>query len=501
MDHPRLTTSLSASPRLRVSASAAFLISSARGLFLALLVYAPWAYGCTRAWAVLGLEIGLAAVLGLWAAGCALRRRWPAVPGPWVVMAGLLLAQGWWMALNAGFVRDGDYLLFVPVRAGLLAGGPGSIEEALSREWMWRGTLLLGIAGFVAAEVVPRADTLLRLWQTVGLAGASTALLGLLQRASGAENIFWGPAPLDPAKEPPSFFAAYRYHANAGAFLNLTLPLVAGLCLRALTRPPAAGGTLRARAGWGGALGLVLLATAANTSKAALTMAIPLLAGVLLLGAARPLWRVAPRALGEHRTAVLLPVVLALGLLGAVAWTAGLDRPLARWAQLPKQAREEGRWPAAGVALEALRQDGGALGLGPGTFPVAFPHYTGPLGDRLNGVWNYLHEDYLQTAMEWGWIGATLWSGIFFGGIGVGAWRAWGRGERVARTRRSWHPRGRLLLPLVVLALGGVALHALVDFPLQVASLQLYVATYLGVCWGAVAWGRATEEEGTPLRN
>ena len=479
-----------------------FFLTAARGIFLALLVYAPWAYGCTRAWAVGGLELGLAVVLGLWAVGCALRCRWPAVPRPWLVLAGLLLAQGWWMALNAGFVRDGDYLLFVPVRAGLFPGAPGSIEGAVSREWMWRGTLLLGAAGFVAAEIVPRADALLRLWQTVGLAGASTALLGLLQRASGAENIFWGPAPLDPAKEPPSFFAAYRYHANAGAFLNLTLPLVAGLCLRALTRPPAAGGTLRARAGWGGALGLVLLATAANTSKAALTLAVPLLAGVFLLGAARPLWRGVPRVLGEHRAAVLLPVVLALGLLGAVAWTAGLDRPLARWAQLPKQAREEGRWPAAGVALEAVRENGSALGLGPGTFSVAFPYYTGPLGDRLNGVWNYLHEDYLQTAMEWGGVGVMLWSGIFFGGIGVGAWRAWGRGDRVARARRSWHPRARLLLPLVVLALGGVALHALVDFPLQVASLQLYVAAYLGVCWGAVAWGRTAPGEGsTPFRN
>ena len=61
----------------------------------------------------------------------------------------------------------------------------------------------------------------------------------------------------------------------------------------------------------------------------------------------------------------------------------------------------------------------------------------------------------------------------------------------VSEFTQEWSWRRRLVLPMAVIALLGVALHALIDFPLQIESIQLYAAVYLGLCWGSARWNSA----------
>jgi hypothetical protein len=74
-------------------------------------------------------------------------------------------------------------------------------------------------------------------------------------------------------------------------------------------------------------------------------------------------------------------------------------------------------------------------------------------------------------------VGAACWGVILFGGLGTGMF-ALRKLRKIKDTSRL-----RRMLPFVLLALATVAVHSLVDFPLQIASLQLYAATYLGICW------------------
>ena len=161
----------------------------------------------------------------------------------------------------------------------------------------------------------------------------------------------------------------------------------------------------------------------------------------------------------------------------ALAQATHLEQPLSRWQSVSEQIPADARWQASRVALGAL-PGAGFFGFGPGTFRVVFPGYNIESGHAVPGSWKVEHEDYLQTLLEWGWLENSLWALLFFGGIAVGILSY----NRYAT--RDWMPRRRVMQPLATLALAGVAMHALVDFPFQIESIQLYVATYLGVCWG-----------------
>jgi len=446
-------------------------------MFFATLIIAPWLYGGTTAWAI-ELIVGMLGVtLTFWIASLVVDRRWPLLPRGLTIIAALILLHGWWMVLNAHAIYDAPFRVFVPLRS-IIPGVAGSADYVLSFASMLRVTMLIGVI-FLVVEIAQRPPWLLRLWFTLAISGGSIALLGLIQKASGAKMIFWQ-APVWPPIG--TFFATFLYHANAGAFLNLILPGVVGLTCWVVARHE----HRISRAFLVSTAMIVLLAMVSNTSRMA--QAVGGLLVLCLLGTVmRPLIGKAIRL--ERKTLVIASGIVAIAIF-AIAQASHLDEPWGRWQQFTKQLPVDERWSANRAALAAVG-NAAAFGFGPGVFRAVFPHYQQEFRGELHGTWRFLHDDYLQTVLEWGWLGSIAMGGLFFGGIGVAI--------RNYRRAEGWSNRQCILLLCSVLALAGVALHALVDFPLQILSIQLLAATYLGICWSSSGWksgdrGRRSED-------
>ena len=441
---------------------------AARWIFLAALIYAPWAYGGTTSTSIQIINWLLLLAFILWIVELLVRWRRPRFPRLLLFLTCALITIGGWMALNAISIYDSDFYVFVPLR-NFASHLTGSVDYAISAAWMLRGALLLCAILFVV-DVSQSSRWLLRLWYTIGLAGGTIAFVGLLQKATGAQMIFWQTAPVWGAK---TFFATYYYHGNAGAYLNLVWPLTAGLAVRAFTKPSHPG----MRALWVSVLILTLGAVLANTSRMAQLIALLLLIALCVqLGPA-----LARKVSHGEKNIALAGVIAILLTLFALGQATHLEQPLNRWQSVTKRISSDARWQASRVAIGALR-DVGFFGFGPGTFRVVFPSYNNVANKPAPGTWRFLHEDYLQTVLEWGWVGSSVWALLFVGGIAIGI-RSYKKSAA-----HGWAPRRRLLQPFVITALIGVALHGLVDFPFQIASIQLYVATYLGLCWGSSVW-------------
>src|SRR5262245_28943652 len=91
-----------------------WILKSPRWLMLVALVYAPWAYGSTRPWAITGLNYLLGSVFVLWTIGYALRQKWPKIHPVLAVCALGLMAQAWFMVLNARYDYDELAHEFIP---------------------------------------------------------------------------------------------------------------------------------------------------------------------------------------------------------------------------------------------------------------------------------------------------------------------------------------------------------------------------------------------------
>ncbi|HYG28018.1 MAG TPA: O-antigen ligase family protein [Caulobacteraceae bacterium] len=164
------------------------------------------------------------------------------------------------------------------------------------------------------------------------------------------------------------------------------------------------------------------------------------------------------------------PRPLLLGLIGgaAVAFAAvGAFAAAPLLARFDPGGAPEGRfenWPIVAEAAEAHLP----LGSGLGSFDAVYRSVE-PL-ERLDPTYfNQAHNDYLETWLEAGWIGAALII-AFLVWFGRRSWTAWRAGVSTQRD----------LQRAATIAIGAVLLHSAVDYPLRTAAL----ATVFALCCG-----------------
>jgi hypothetical protein len=428
----------------------------------ALLVFAPWAYGTTFAETKDQLAVALCGLGVVFLISLFLRGRRPRISWTSVGLSLLTLGYGWWMTWNAKLVYDPQVFYFHPVSAPV-PSLPGSVDQQTSWHQMLLITGLVS-AFWVTSDLSAQDRWRRRFWLVISLVGVSVMILGLAQRLTSAPGIFWR-SDLDCGR---TFFATYRYHANAGTFINIVLPFVAAHSVCAFRKD----GSSFGKAFWVLALLSVIVSALVNLSRAATVISVCL---VVIFFA----WKCYGMLRDRRRRGLsTVQIIVVLAIATGAGWLfvqeIGFGEAYKRWLQLGGTLSDNFRFIAYDVIEHRILPMTGWWGVGPNTFSLIFPFFTNSLGYRIWGYWSQAHQDYLQTLVEWGFCGTVLWFLLFANSIARACWA-------FLRRQRMWDGRSRALAFASLLALGSVLVHAMVDFPMQIASLQLYTSVVLGL--------------------
>lgn len=333
-----------------------------------------------------------------------------------------------------------------PALALQLAGiAPDWTPLSLTPEKTWRSFLALlpPVAMFLATLAFP---TSLRLRMVlIVLAGTVIAIaVGAAQLASGGDRLY--PWPTTDAGNLVGFFANRNHMAT---LCLVALPFAAVLGGRSLNR--GAGGQL---APWVAVLfiGLVVVAIGAIRSRTGILLLPPVLAASLI-GA----WVAA----GRGRPRPLLLGIVGATVLAAVAVSVfALDPILDRFdATSAGEARFE-NWPVVAQAADSYLPVGSGLG----SFDAVFRSVE-PLETLDSTYFNQAHNDYLETWLEAGLLGAALII-AFLIWFGLRSWAAW-------RARPS---QERDLQRAASIAIAVVLVHSGVDYPLRTETIAVIFA-------------------------
>lgn len=471
------------------------LLSRLTGGSLALiLLAAPLDYACTRELPLRLLSIALHVLACLWIMALCVEKRTPRIPTRTLWVAAVLLVFIW--------VR---YACFEPAHIdGFTQEHFKKITDRWPESIIQRTpeaiTLLasgLTLTLLVAADLGHR-----RLWRKIFagsmvLSALIVVVVGLGQNYLHTRGIY---GEIPHRNMPSPFFGTFYHFTSAGAFINLTWPLAAcltGSAIATRLSEPAPRWPLFL---WLVACAGLLIGHTGHVSRFPQLIAACILSGLILLF--RP-WK----HFRLNRTQALISVSAAIVLLAATVWAVTkvgrIDRIAERWsmvrvsssgktAQPPPPPSE---WPrlmrddlvipyeesdvflqdrfAAYKLAVACVLDQPWFGYGPGGWiAAASEHSRNPLLRTFYLYLQFTHQDYLQTWIEWGLVGAVLVGFLIFGGL----WRAF------QRIKKEWQNTDPILIAASA-SLVAVLIQCMIDFPLQIPANCLYACVLTGLCW------------------
>lgn len=399
-----------------------------------------------------------------------------------IMSADRLIRSGLWrehrfaLALLGGLAAI-PLIQLIPLPPALWTALPGRAEMVLALElsglqpgwapltvtpdltWQSALAILPPAAVFLAVLSSSQARTA-RMMAFYLAAAVISVMLGAAQLASGGERLY--PWETTGVGSVTGFFANRNHLAT---LLLACLPFAAVFGAAVLRRRSDQRLPL-----WFGALfmGLVVIGLAAIRSRAGVILFGPvaiasLLAAWIAAGRGRP---------GPGLLALTGGVAAAIGAVAILA----LPPILARFdVQSAPEGRFEG-WPIVAEASQTWLP----LGSGIGSFDAVFRSVE-PLEQLDPTFFNHAHNEYLETWLEAGWLGAALII-AFLIWYGRRLWAAWKAGPS----------RERDLQRAASIALLAMLVHSGVDYPLRTATLAVLFALCAAILEKA---GRPTDRE------
>jgi hypothetical protein len=307
------------------------------------------------------------------------------------------------------------------------------------------------------ASLLP--ERLRRLLWVLSVNGGIMGVEAIAQRMDGtAKLLFFAPAYFNRAAI--SHFGPYEYRSNAAQYFGLLWPVALGLWW-SLERAARRGLRDRKEFGLRGRhliLGCALVMAACPFFS--LSRVGTVVTAANLAVAAGALWSAQHKEDRKTKAGIAIGVALVLGCSAWVIW--GQLGP-----RFEKEALDEG-WQIRSSSYEIARPMTEAcplFGTGPGTFEPLFQMYRPDPGENW---WAQLHDDWLETLITFGWLGTTLILLALF------------------TVLSHWFLAGGIhgSLPLMVLfwaALAGCLFYARYDFPFQIYSVLFL---FLVLCAG-----------------